>query len=369
MIKELSLPPIFQRWIARLRRYHYLWPIFSFASGIFSFFLINRQQSLGAYLALALLLTWSLLLAENLWSWLHRHRRRSRLPRIVASFCAQMTHQETLFFCLPFFLITTIWNSTQALFTSLLLIAALVSIIDPLYFRLADRLRWLYFAFHGLCAFVLMLVLLPLMMHLTTGESILLASGAIVIVSLPSLITLMQPHGVMGWLAMFGLAGLLSTGAWLGRDGIPPATLWIAGHALSPEFDASTRQPRGSMPLANGIIQQRGLYVYTSINAPRGLNERIYHVWRHDGRIVDRVPLTIRGGREQGYRAWSHKQNFPEDSRGKWRIDIVTDTGQRLGVIRFSIADDASTASLADGRIKTPPGISWLHLATGNKST
>lgn len=36
-----------------------------------------------------------------------------------------------------------------------------------------------------------------------------------------------------------------------------------------------------------------GLYAYTAIHAPRGLNERIYHVWYCDNNEVDRIALDI----------------------------------------------------------------------------
>ncbi|MFB9148111.1 DUF2914 domain-containing protein [Halomonas alkalicola] len=92
-----------------------------------------------------------------------------------------------------------------------------------------------------------------------------------------------------------------------------------------------------------------GLYAYTAIRAPRGLREEVFHVWRQEGQEVDRIALTIEGGREAGYRAWSRKQNFPDDPAGRWRIDVMTDSGQRIGVIRFRVTDDGE-ASLADGR-------------------
>ena len=39
------------------------------------------------------------------------------------------------FFIIPFFVIATAWNTGQIVFTSLLLLFALVSILDPIYFR------------------------------------------------------------------------------------------------------------------------------------------------------------------------------------------------------------------------------------------
>lgn len=343
--------------VARLRRYHWLWPPIAFVLGLLGFFLVNRQQWLGGVLALGLILTWILLIVESIASkWLSRRGRTSALPRAAATFIAQMVHQETLFFCLPFFLATTIWTSGQALFTGLLIVCSILAILDPVYFGLSNRHRWLYFLLHALCVFVVMLVTLPIMLSLTTGESLILSILAMLFFSLPSVIGLLKPAGITRWLAMIGLLMVLGGIAWGARTWIPPATLWLSGSALSPSFDTAARQPRGSMTLTPQALESRGLYVYTAIRAPRGLREKIYHVWRHDDEVVERIALVIRGGREEGYRAWTHKQNFSGEVAGRWQVDVVTQTGQRIGSIRFTVSDDAS-ATLADGDIQRPPGI------------
>jgi hypothetical protein len=90
-------------------------------------------------------------------------------------------------------------------------------------------------------------------------------------------------------------------------------------------------------------IRGGGLYAYTAINAPRGLDERIYHVWQFDGKEVDRIPLDIHGGRKEGYRAWTHKQNFPGNPAGKWQVRVLTEDGQVIGVLRFIVTDSTPT--------------------------
>ncbi|WP_456267719.1 DUF2914 domain-containing protein [Kushneria sp. AK178] len=355
------VPARLERLYHWLRRYSWLWPLISFGSGLFSFFLISRQQDLGAWLALALMLTWLLLSLESLWSWWHRHREHSSLPRLLATFCAQLTHQETLFFCLPFFLITTVWRSGQAIFTGLLVLCAIVSIVDPLYFRIAEKRRWLYFSYHALCVFAVLLVVGPLLLRLSTGTSLLLAAIVFPLIALPSLISILRPDRAWRWLALVVLAAAISGGAWAMRTFIPPATLWIDASALSPSFDTAAREPQGSMALTADNLRARGLYAFTAVHAPLGLNEHIRHVWRHNGQVVDEIELTIQGGRDQGYRAWSRKQHFGPDSEGAWQVDVVTDAGQRLGVIRFDVVGDADRARRVEGRLDRTPGIGWLR--------
>ncbi|MCH4564909.1 DUF2914 domain-containing protein [Halomonas sp. EGI 63088] len=355
-----------ERLIEHIRPWSWLWPPIAFAAGLGSFFLVDRQQWLGALLALGMLLAWLLLLSESLIGRLMARRGYPTLPRGVTTFIAQMIHQETLFFCLPFLLATTVWASGQALFTLLLLAMAVLSILDPLYYKLADRQRWLYFAFHAQCVFLVVLVTLPTLLHLSTGQSLKLALAAMLLFSLPSLLHLFRPRRPRGWLALLALVGMLATLAWAGRVWVPPANLWITATALSPGFDTDAREPRDSLRLTPRALQASGLYAYTAIRAPRGLREEVFHVWRHEGEAIDRIPLVIEGGREQGYRAWSHKQNFPEHVAGRWRIDVMTDSGQRIGVLRFTVNEKSGT--LADGRIQSPPGLpglDWRRLIPG----
>ena len=75
----------------------------------------------------------------------------------------------------------------------------------------------------------------------------------------------------------------------------------------------------------------------TAIRAQSGLDEGIHHLWIQNGTTLDDIPLQISGGREQGYRAWSCKQNMPADPRGHWQVRVLTDGGQLIGLLRFTV--------------------------------
>ena len=62
-------------------------------------------------------------------------------------------------------------------------------------------------------------------------------------------------------------------------------------------------------------------------------------MWTFNGKEVDRIALDIHGGRKEGYRAWTHKQNFPGNPAGKWQVRVLTEDGQLIGVLRFAITD------------------------------
>ena len=266
--------------------------------------------------------------------------RTALLPPPLLRYATQMIHQESLFFVLPFFFITTTWNSGQILFSGLLAIAALASITDPIYYRWLAPRRWLLLIFHSLALFAVMLTALPIIFHLSTPQSYRIALLIATVLALPSLPGLI---GFAGWRRIVLLAALplaMASAGWMARSWVPPATLWLTEVAISDHFDGAQRTPGESLQqIRPEQLRDDGLYAYTSINAPRGLNERIYHVWQHNGQEVDRIALDINGGRKEGYRAWTHKQNFPGQPVGNWQVQVLTEAGQMIGVLRFKVAE------------------------------
>ena len=329
--------------IALLRRYPGLVALFGFCSGVASFLLVDRQAYLAKVLGVVLLVSWVWLILENLLRERIARRFGFELPLPLLRYGTQMIHQESLFFVLPFFFITTTWNSGQLLFSGLLAIAALASITDPIYYRWLAPRRWLLLIFHSLALFAVMLTALPIIFHLSTPQSYRIALLIATLLALPSLPGLI---GFTGWRRIVLLAALplaLASAGWVARAWVPPATLWLTEVAISDRFDGEQRTPGESLQqISPEQLRDDGLYAYTSINAPRGLNERIYHVWQHNGREVDRIALDINGGRKEGYRAWTHKLNFPASPEGRWQVRVVTEAGQMIGVLRFDVV--AATA-------------------------
>ncbi|WP_445938333.1 DUF5924 family protein [Pseudomonas sp.] len=326
--------------IALIQRNPGLVAIFGFASGLASFLLVERQAELAQVLALVMLVSWLWLILENILRERIAQRFGFELPPPLLRYATQMIHQESLFFVLPFFFITTTWNSGQLLFSGLLASAALISIIDPLYYRWLAPKRWLFLAYHTLTLFAVLLTALPIIFKLTTPQSYQLALAAAVVLSFPSLFTIITVQRWWRGLLLAGMTLAIGAGGWLVRVWVPPATLWLTQVAVTSQFDNQNRAPGESIKqLSMAQLRSQGLFAYTAINAPRGLNERIYHVWRRDGGEVERIALDIHGGRKEGYRAWTHKQNFPADAVGRWQVQVLTEAGQMIGVLRFKVVE------------------------------
>jgi hypothetical protein len=326
------------RLFALMQRYPWVMPLYGFVSGLAGFFLVKRQDEFAKVIAIVMLVTWLWLALENVFSQQLARRFGLQLPTWLLRFATQMVHQQSLFFVLPFFALTTTWASGQLVFTALLGACALIAIIDPLYFNWLAPRRWLYLAFHSLTLFAVLLTAMPIILHQTTAQSYQWALLASVLLAFPSLLGVLKVNHWWRWLALPCLSLLLLGAGWLARPWVPPATLWLSNMVVSAQVDPDKRTPgQAREQLSSAQLKQQGLYAYTAINAPRGLRERVYHVWRLNGQEVDRIALDIHGGTKNGYRAWTHKQNFPADPSGNWTVQVLTDAGQMLGVLRFRV--------------------------------
>lgn len=328
-------------------RFPWAIPVFGFVSGLASFLFVERKQELAQVLAIFVLASWCWLSLEKSLHQLIKRWFGFRLPKPLVAYASQLVHQESLFFIIPFFFITTSWNSGQAIFTSVLLIAAAVSIIDPIYFRwLVPRRSW-YFAFHGITLFSVLLTALPIIFYIPTATSYLWSLAVALIITLLAVVS----ETVRSWrqriTSMLLLIVVLGCAGYLLRPWIPPATLWLTQVAITHSVDDENRSPENHLTQLTHQELHKGVYAYTAIYAPRGLNERIYHVWQLNGQEVDRVALDITGGREAGYRAWSHKVNFPENSLGKWQIRVETEARQLIGILNFTVASESTHSSSA----------------------
>lgn len=96
------------------------------------------------------------------------------------------------------------------------------------------------------------------------------------------------------------------------------------------------------------------VYVFTSVFSPVGFDTEIHHVWKYFDTEKARwvkvsiIPISIKGGRVEGYRGFSYKNNvWP----GKWRVVVENKRGQALGYINFNIKYGNPPRGLAQERI------------------
>lgn len=342
LAKPTLLSPIksaILRLIDIAQRFPGLIAIFGFVSGTASYFLVERSTQLAQLLTILLLLSWLFLIIEKGLRASIFNRFGLELPPAVMHYLTQLVHQESLFFTLPFFLAVTTWDHGQSVFTILLTACAIVSVIDPLYYQKLAKHRELFLLFHTFALFAMLVVALPIILQLTTTESLAWALLIALLLSIPSLARVFQYQRWWRLPVLVLLLLALAGGLWQARSWIPPAALRLTEISLSQEVDRQQLRHGRSIEQISAQQLQRGLYAWTAVRAPRGLQDNIHHLWMHNGKEIDRIKLQIQGGREQGYRAFSYKNNFPENSVGQWQIRVVTDSGQLVGLTRFTVTD------------------------------
>ncbi|MCA1930522.1 DUF5924 family protein [Rheinheimera sp.] len=325
-------------WLSGLtKKYSGLVALFGFCTGLFSLWQVERREEFAQFFAILMVVGWLWLTGEY---WLRKgllHKFGISLSKDITHLITQLLHQETLFFALPFFLAATDWDQPQAFFTLLLLCCALVAVIDPAYNRLLTKQRALFLLYHCFSLFAVLMVVLPLLFFMTTTQSLGLALIISALLSIPSIRPLLAQPGRWRLPVLSLLLVVMATSIWFSRSLIPAPVLNLNDIRLSQHMDYAQRLPGAAITELSQAELKRGLYAYTSVRAPRGLKEQIYHEWIHNGQSIERIPLNISGGREGGYRAWTRKQQFPQDAVGKWKIRVVTDSGQLLGAIRFTV--------------------------------
>lgn len=82
------------------------------------------------------------------------------------------------------------------------------------------------------------------------------------------------------------------------------------------------------------------VYSFSSVFAPITLHTTIYHHWEWrpltksaEFITTDRIPISITGGREHGYRMYTMKQRLQP---GEWRVNVETEDGRLIGRMAFS---------------------------------
>ncbi|MBX7078095.1 MAG: DUF2914 domain-containing protein [Nannocystaceae bacterium] len=322
-------------------------PWASLAVGIVGALMMDRGPKRGAIVAAVALASWLVLMLVIWLERVHEARQAAATPaapevvgRIVrgARFSTLMLMQSSihlqLYFALPFYFKSWAGTLGHTVFLAVLCAAALASLWDPLTERLLMRTRG-GLLLPAFATFVVMAAVLPGLGLSNTG-ALWAASGAGAL-ALPVMVFADRVHGrkLAGSIAAAIAAALVLPLALLGGGArLVPA---VPMHLVSAEI-GTRRGGYDVLDPTDALARAPAkLVCATAIFAPLGVRERLLHVWRKDGHVVDRIELEIRGGREQGFRTYSVKRNFGEDPRGEWSCAVETAWGQFLGERRVVI--------------------------------
>ena len=81
------------------------------------------------------------------------------------------------------------------------------------------------------------------------------------------------------------------------------------------------------------------VYCFSSVFAPSGLKTRLYHRWayydkKQGWQTQSRIGFGLSGGRYNGFRGYTYKQNLAE---GDWRVSVETENEKTIAVHSFSV--------------------------------
>ena len=81
------------------------------------------------------------------------------------------------------------------------------------------------------------------------------------------------------------------------------------------------------------------IYFYSQIYSPARISDQIMVHWYRENAAnnwesMDKVPVTIKGGREEGFRVFTFKTNYEP---GDWKVEVETSTGVEISRFYFQV--------------------------------
>jgi hypothetical protein len=106
-------------------------------------------------------------------------------------------------------------------------------------------------------------------------------------------------------------------------------------------------------PIYHLTPKDSGVYFFNAVNAPAELSAPLSHVWEYYDTEKNRwvtstiIPFTLAGGREDGYRAYSKKENISE---GLWRVTTKVGNKRIIGRTKFKV-ERSETVQLTEQKL------------------
>ena len=323
-------------WLDWLKRWGV--SVFSLGLGLATLFVFRRGlPHVGWIVGYLLLLVLLVAAVTELRQPLERDGRR----RIVgaADYAIQSLYHGLLLFVLPAYWASATLDSLNVLFLGGVVAGALVTAIDPWYEAVVRPRRWLNQALLGFSIFAALNVALPLL-----GIRPILALEGAAALTAVAMMPVFRERGALGWRQAYARSTVLAVAAmatlWFGRAVVPPAPLFVASATAARSVTMlEPVEPVESPIPAQTVADWGGIAAYTAVYAPAGLRQPIEHVWWKDGQLLGRLPLSpLRGGRKEGFRTYSRKTDLKPPYAGRYRVDVVTASGQLIGRLRFTVS-------------------------------
>ncbi len=266
--------------------------------------------------------------------------RGARLRFFVMTYVLKNLYQGMLFFLLPFYWRSATFDTPNQWFVVVLAVCAGLSTLDVVFDQVL--MRWkvaasiFYFVTLFACLNLVIPALLPNMRSLVTMTTAAAISAlAFWMMHVPTR-HLGRPLVVVA-LVVWTLGAVL--GAYFGRAGVPPVSMYVSYGAVGPDLLSDGRLSIEATKLHHSLIHE--LHAVTDVNVPGGKGDRLVHVWTHEGQEVDRiVDVDARAEGPTGtvrLRSQLGASALASDPVGHWTVDVMTQDGQLVGRAAFEI--------------------------------
>ncbi len=259
--------------------------------------------------------------------------------RFVTNYVIKQMYQQMFFFLVPLYAASAMWSlsSPNWWIVPLLLLCAVLSTMDLVFDNFIMEHKNIAAGMYGLCMFSVLNLMLPLVFHWAHFASLMTAAAItpvmVALLSYP-VATVFKGRGLI--LVVSCTAGLL-VGCYFGRVFVPPAPMGMEAGGIG-------HGTPGSYECVPGPVSEMkadaldGLRCVTKIVEPGGLNDKVVHIWVHNGKTLAKVsPAKMPECKGEVLRSELAPQSMPEDVSGKWQCRIETVDGQMVGLLSFKV--------------------------------
>jgi hypothetical protein len=324
---------------------HMLWwlhSVYALGLGIFVVLFAQKGFSYARWLAVSLAAVWVVvILFFRIYGKGSREQlagTREKLRFYVMTYVLKNLYQGMLFFLLPFYWRSATLEADNQWFVVVLAVCAFLSTLDVIFDQVLMRWKAAASLFYFVTLFACLNLVIPSLLPNTRSLVSLIAAAVIAAVAFFSMHVSVRALGrpVLAGALVAWTAGS-AAGAYFGREAVPPVSMYVSSGAVGPKLLDDGRLAIEAHVLHVSLIEQ--LYAVTDVVIPGGKGDRLVHVWRHDGQVVQRSTDVDRRahGPTGTLRLRSQLAELPADASGHWTVDVVTQDGQLVGRVPFEV--------------------------------
>jgi hypothetical protein len=268
---------------------------------------------------------------------------KAKMRFYVMTYVLKNLYQGMLFFLLPFYWRSAVWDAPTMWYVIALGACALLSTLDVVFDQLLMKWKIAASLFYFLTLFCCLNLVIPALFPDTRSLVTLVLAGGIASLAFW---TMHIPFRYLGrpWIVVLLVTWTVASlaGSYFGRRLVPPVAMHVEKGAVGPRMLDDGRLAIEATALHTSLINEY-LWAVTDVYMPGGQGDRLLHVWRRDGEVVQRsTKVDAKPSGTTGTVQLTSlllPENCPADRTGHWLVDVETEDGQLVGRVAFEVTD------------------------------